>query len=68
MVVQITLYNSLRKQFVNHDICGGGAPGMIYITYSNFVVITIRCFLATIDRRNIMATIHRESMMVNGSM
>ena len=60
-------YKLLLKQFINHDICGGGASGIVIITYNDFVVIAL-FFLATINRSNIMTNIHRESMMVNGSL
>ena len=34
----------LAKQFIDYDICDGGASGMIYITYSNFVIILTNVF------------------------
>ena len=67
-ILSILDINSLHKQFINHDICGGGGPGMIYITYSIFFIVAIKCFLAIIDRNSIMTTIHREFMMVNASL
>ena len=33
--------NSLDKQFIKYDICGGGAAGMIHTTYCDFVIIAI---------------------------
>ena len=36
---------------MNYDMYGGGALSMIYITYSNFVVIAINLFLAIKSRR-----------------
>ena len=55
-ILSVLVIDSLLKQFVNHDICGGGAWGIIYVTYSNFV-IAIKCFLAPVDRCSMMTTV-----------
>ena len=35
-IISVLVINSLHTQFINHNICVWGAPGMIDITYSMF--------------------------------
>ena len=46
--MQANLHQYL-KQLIKFDICGGGTSDMIYITYSNFIVVTIKYFFAGDD-------------------
>ena len=60
-------YRLIRRQFINHDIFGGGTPDTIYITYSNFVVIALNVF-GNIRHKQYKLYIYSQSMMVNGSL
>ena len=41
---------------------------MINITQSEFVVVTTKCFPASVNRGNAMATVHKNAMMLKGSL
>ena len=66
-ILGVLVISSPQNQFIKCDIHGGCTSGMVYITYSNFVVIASKCFLATVARNSIMTTMHGKSMMVHWS-
>ena len=38
---------------IKYNICVEGASAMVYIAYNNFVIATVKCFPATIDRHTL---------------
>ena len=55
---------ALCNQFIDYYICSRGVFCINHIKLRNFVVITIECSIATVDRGSIMTRIYRWSMMV----
>ena len=58
---------ALCNQFIDYYICSRGVFCINHIKLRNFVVITIECSIATVDRGSIMTRIYRWSMMVYSS-
>ena len=56
------------NQFIDYYICSRGVFCINHIKLRNFVVITIECSIATVDRGSIMTRIYRWSMMVYSSL
>ena len=40
-ILSVPVIDSLHKQFIKYRICGGGALGMIYITYSAVILSSL---------------------------
>ena len=59
---------ALCNQFIDYYICSRGVFCINHIKLRNFVVITIECSIATVDRGSIMTRIYRWSMMVYSSL
>ena len=59
---------ALCNQFIDNYICSRGVFCINHIKLRNFVVITIECSIATVDRGSIMTRIYRWSMMVYSSL
>ena len=59
---------ALCNQFIDYYICSRGVFCINHIKLRNFVVITIDCSIATVDRGSIMTRIYRWSMMVYSSL
>ena len=59
---------ALCNQFIDYYICSRGVFCINHIKFRNFVVITIECSIATVDRGSIMTRIYRWSMMVYSSL
>ena len=55
---------ALCNQFIDYYICSRGVFCINHIKLRNFVVITIECSIATVDRGSIMTRLYRWSMMV----
>ena len=58
----------LRNQFMHYHISSRGVFGINQFKLSNFAVVATECSFATVDRGSIMATIHRWSVMIYGSL
>ena len=59
---------ALCNQFIDYYICSRGVFCINHIKLRNFVIITIECSIATVDRGSIMTRIYRWSMMVYSSL
>ena len=59
---------ALCNQFIDYYICSRGVFCINHIKLRNFVVITIECSIATVNRGSIMTRIYRWSMMVYSSL
>ena len=59
---------ALCNQFIDYYICSRGVFCINHIKLRNFVVITIECSIAPVDRGSIMTRIYRWSMMVYSSL
>ena len=59
---------ALCSQFIDYYICSRGVFCINHIKLRNFVVITIECSIATVDKGSIMTRIYRWSMMVYSSL
>ena len=59
---------ALCNQFIDYYICSRGVFCINHIKLRNFVVITIECSIATVDRGSIMTRLYRWSMMVYSSL
>ena len=58
----------LCNQFIHYHISSRGVFGIDHFKLRNFAVVSIECSFATVDRRIIMARIHRWSVMTYGSL
>ena len=54
---------ALYNKFIDYYICSRGVFCINHIKLRNFVVITIECSIATVDRGSIMTRIYRWSMI-----
>ena len=55
-------------EFVQKYIGSRWIVGIRDITFSNFIIVTVKCFCTTIDWGCVMTTVHRVSMMVHRSL
>ena len=60
--------NPLCIQFIHYHKSSRGVFGINHFKFRNFTVVAIECSFATVDRGNIMASIHRWSLMIYGSL
>ena len=58
----------LCNQFIHYHISRRGVFDINHFKLRNFAVVAIECSVATVDRGNIMARIHRWSVMICGSL
>ena len=58
----------LCNQFMYYHISCRGVFGINHFKLCNFSVVAIECSFATVDRGSIMATIHKWSVMIYGSL
>ena len=58
----------LCNQSIHYHISCRGVFGINHFKLRNFAVVAIECSFATVDRGSIMATIHRWSVMIYGSL
>ena len=56
-ILSVLVINSHHKQFINDDMCGGWASGIIHITSNNVVIIAIKCLFTTVDRSSMMTMV-----------
>ena len=58
----------LCNQSIHYRLSSRIVFGINHFKLRNFAVVTIECFIATVDRGSIMAGIHRWSVMIYGSL
>ena len=64
----VLVRESLCKQFIHYHIGRRGVFCVYQFKLRYFAVVAIECFFVTVDRYSIMASIHRLSVMIYGSL
>ena len=64
----VLVWKPSRIHVIHYHISSRGGLGINHFKLRNFAVVAIECSFATVDRGSIMATKHRWSVMVYGSL